>query len=562
MKWGSIQGVRFMDFETSEYSNQIFDAFASTSDSRYIFVTNMWTDVSHWSKNAVEYFGLPGEYMESVGDIWEDRIHPEDRERYHQDIEEVYSGKKKKHDIEYRVKNKEGLYVFVSCRAVVIDDAEGNSTIFAGTITNHGIQDNVDPTTNLYNLYGFLNALKTLRERQIHSKVLMVGLRHFSDINDVYGYQFGNEVMRFFSTELREILKDRGSIFRMDGARFAIITTKMDTDDIKYLYETVQTKVRDGIQIGDIHVNLDTCGGAVIVEDHKITEQTIHASARYALESSKNEKHGELVIVYNDSADQNKKTITLITELRNCVINNCEGFYICYQPVVDAHTGKLTGMEALLRWKKEPYGDVSPAIFIPWLEKDPVFFELGNWILKQVMEDGKEFLSDHPDLIINVNISYTQLERSEFRSKLVSILANSGFPSEHLCLELTERCSFLDMDFLRNEVDFLKSYGIKIALDDFGTGFASLNLLRTLHVDCIKIDREFVKEIASNKIDQTIVKAVTQCANELKVPVCVEGIENEELREYMLQFPVNLYQGYLFSRPVEKDVFKTLPFYV
>lgn len=550
-----------MDIGAAAFTNQIFDAFGATSESRYIFVANMWTDVSRWSKNAVDYFGLPGEYMEGAGAIWEQHIHPEDRKVYRDDIDLVFSGKKKKHDIEYRVRDKEGRYVLVSCRAVVIDDEEGNPSFFAGTITNHGIQDNVDPTTNLYNLYEFLHELKKLREQRIDAKVLLIGFRHFSNINNVYGYHFGNEVMRCFGVELRELVKGRGSLFRMDGTRFAVVSTSMSIDEIKELYQTVQDVIRKGIVVEGIHVNMDSCGGAVIVEDHNVSEQTIHASARYALESSKNEKHGELVVVYNDSADQNKKTLALINELRNCIINNCEGFYMCYQPVVDADTGKLMGMEALLRWKKEPYGEVSPAIFIPWLEKDAVFFDLGNWILKTVMEDGKEFLKDHPDITVNVNISYTQLERSEFRSKIVSMLANTGFPSEHLCLELTERCSFLDMDLLRNETDFLKSYGIKIALDDFGTGFASLNLLRTLQVDCIKIDREFIREIETNPIDQTIVKAVTQCANELNVPVCVEGIENDALMEYMHQYHVREYQGYFFSKPVEKEEFKQLDCY-
>lgn len=175
--------------------------------------------------------------------------------------------------------------------------------------------------------------------------------------------------------------------------------------------------------------------------------------------------------------------------------------------------------------------------------------------------DGKEFLKDRPDLTINVNISYTQLEHSEFRSKIVSLLANTGFPPEHLCLELTERCSFLNMDFLKNEVQFLKSYGIKIALDDFGTGFSSLNLLREIPVDCIKIDREFVKEIETNTVDQTIVKSVVQCANDLEVPVCIEGIENKELLTYMNKYEVSGYQGYFYSRPIIKEAFKQLRLY-
>lgn len=550
-----------MGLNTSDFSDQIFEAFAATSNSRYIFLCNMWTDVSRWSKNAVEYFGMPGEYMEDAATIWEEHIHPEDRQSYHEDIDAVFSGKKKNHDMEYRARDKNGNYVMCSCSGVVIDDEEGRPSFFAGTITNHGIIDNVDPTTNLYNLYEFLHALRLLREKQLSSRVLLLGFKHFSDINDVYGYNFGNDVMKVFGTKLRELFRERGKVYRMDGTRFSIITTDIEIEELKEYYQKIQYLGRGGFEVEGTHVTLDTCGGAVIVDDYNTNEHAVHASARYALDSSKNEKHGELVVVYNDGADNNKKTIEMINELRNSIVDDCKGFYICYQPVVDAKTGELTGMEALLRWNKEPYGDVSPAIFIPWLEKDTVFFDLGNWVLKTVMQDGMEFMQDHPNLVFNVNISYTQLERSDFRSKIVSMLANTGFPPEQLCLELTERCSFLDMNFLHNEVDFLKSYGIKIALDDFGTGFASLNLLRELEVDCIKIDREFVRQIENNKVDQTIVRAITQCASELQVPVCVEGIENEQLKDFMTNFDVAGYQGYYYSRPVPKEEFKKLQLY-
>lgn len=276
---------------------------------------------------------------------------------------------------------------------------------------------------------------------------------------------------------------------------------------------------------------------------------------------SKNEKHGELCIVENDEVDKNKKTVEIINAIRSSIIDDCSGFYLCYQPVVAPQNGRLIGVEALLRWKKEPYGDVPPGQFIPWLEKDSSFFDLGNWVLRQAMTDGKELLKDHPDLIVNVNLSYAQLERSEFRSTLTGILLSTGFPPEHLCLELTERCRLLDMRFLRNEIIFLQSYGIKIALDDFGTGFSSLSLLRELPVDCIKIDREFVSEIESNKADQAIVKAVMMCAHELDIGVYVEGVENARLRDYMLRFPLQGFQGYFYARPVPKEAFMQLELY-
>lgn len=258
---------------------------------------------------------------------------------------------------------------------------------------------------------------------------------------------------------------------------------------------------------------------------------------------------------------ESNKTVKLLSVLRNSILNNCKGFYLVYQPVVSSKTGELVGMETLLRWKGAPYGEIPPGVFIPWLEKDTAFFELGNWILTQALTEGKEFLRDNPNLVLNVNLSYAQLERSEFRNSFLSILLGTGFPPEHLCLELTERCRFLDINVLRNEVIFLKSYGIKIALDDFGTGFASLDLLRELPVDCIKIDRSFVTEIEKSAVTQSIVRALTNCAKELNIDVCVEGIEDEQRMNYMKEYPSTSYQGYLFSRPIPKAKFKELELY-
>lgn len=550
-----------MSFRTSEYFDKIFEAFSATAKGSYIYLCDMWTDMSRWSKSAVDYFGLPGEYMEDAGTIWAQHIHPEDRRRYQEDIDAVFSGRKKNHELEYRAMDKNGNYVVCTCSGVVIEDEAGNPEFFAGTITNRGMIENIDPTTNLYNLYEFLNALRLLRERGKKYRVLLVGFKHFSDVNDLYGYSFGNEAMKLFVSIMQKDLMDKGKIFRMDGTRFAVLTTELRVDDLKNYYLRLQEKAKNHLTVQENNVSLALCGGLVVVEDCQISEHAIHAAARYALNVSKNERHGELWIVENDDVDKNKKTVELINVLRSSIIEECSGFYLCYQPVVSPQTGKMTGAEALLRWNREPYGEISPGQFIPWLEKDSAFFDLGNYVLRQAMLDGKEFLKDHPDMIINVNLSYAQLERSEFRNTLVGFLLSTGFPPEHLCLELTERCRLLDMNFLRNEIIFLKSYGIKIALDDFGTGFSSLNLLRELPIDYIKIDRGFVSEIENNKADQSIVKAVMTCARELDIGVCVEGIENERLRDYLQNYPAQGYQGYYYSKPVTKEEFKRLELY-
>lgn len=539
-------------------AEKIFETYATASRSRYIFLRNMRTNRSRWSPNAVDFFGLPGEYMEGAFQIFLECIHPEDRQSVLEDMNQIYQGIKDEHNMEYRAKGKDGNYVVCFCKAKMIRDDNGEMAYFAGVISNHGIIDNIDPTTSLYNLYEFMHALQLIREMKKESAVLMLGIKNFADINDVYGYPFGNKVLKELAQQLRSFCKGKGMLYRMDGAKFAFCASDISRDEMEEMYKHMQEIARNNIYIGGNHVTLVICGGMVEIKDFDVDENSIYSGVRFALARSKNERHGELIFLENENHSDNKRNLELLNALRKSISNDCEDFYMCYQPVVDAMTGKIGGMEALVRWNKEPFGEVSPAVFIPLLENDVLFFELGNWILRETMTEGKKIIEQHPEFILNINLSYTQLERSEFRGAIVRLLQETDFPPQNLCLELTERCRLLDMNFLRNEIIFLKSFRIKIALDDFGTGFSSLNLLRELPVDLIKIDRAFIKDIQTNTADQAIVKSVLDCAKLMEIPVCVEGIEDKNLESYMNHYPASSYQGYLYSKPIKIDQFKKL----
>jgi EAL domain-containing protein (putative c-di-GMP-specific phosphodiesterase class I) len=178
--------------------------------------------------------------------------------------------------------------------------------------------------------------------------------------------------------------------------------------------------------------------------------------------------------------------------------------------------------------------------------------------LEQAIVDGKKIMEIYPDFIINVNVSYSQLERSAFRDAVLDIIAKHNFPPQNLCIELTERCRNLNVEFLRGELEFFRSNGIKIALDDFGTGASSLSLLRKIPVDTLKIDQAFISHIQSNPVDQTIVETVIQCANKLGISVCIEGIENKQISDFVERYKVSTHQGYYYSRPVRIEKFVEL----
>lgn len=543
-----------MMIDKSELDSRLFEGFADTSKRRYVYFCNMETGVSRWSQNAVDDFGLPDEYMLNAGLIWAEHVHPDDREMYLRDIEAVFEGKKDHHEMDYRAMNKDGEYVICTCRGHVVKGGDGAPDLFVGTIENHGIMDNVDAVTNLYNIYEFEQFLKEYKSSGKPLTVLMLGINKFSQINDTYGYTFGDKVLRAFGQKMREVIKDKGTLFRMDGVRFACCFSAVSEEDVRAIYKEMQYQVRHRIYVDDVRIAVSIAGGVVFCEEN-YNESIVLTSARYAMSQSKHKQHGELVFYDNSMQQNNSKNLELMTVIRQCAMNRSEGFYLCYQPIVNATEEKLIGAEALLRWKKEPYGEVPPGVFIPWLENDPCFWDLGNWILKKAMRESLKIVQKHPEFVLNVNVAYPQLSHVGFDEKVKSILEETGFPPQNLCLELTERCRQLEKEFLQRIVDTLKNLGIKIAIDDFGTGFSSLNLLSEIPVDTLKIDRGFVFDIQTNTANQAIVKAVTGCASDLNVNVCLEGLEDRQMIDFVKRYSVYSYQGYHFSKPITMEQF-------
>ena len=539
-----------MNLDTTGLDNRIFTAFSETSARRYIYVCNLATNVSRWSKNAVDYFGFEGEYIYDFGSSWEALIHPDDVEIYRKDISAFFAGKKKNHYAEYRVRNAEGEYVFVTCRGIILKGENGESDLFAGTLINHGVADFVDPVTGLYNNYKFMQTKKELIRAKQHMHILMIGLNNFGDINYTYNFFFGNTILNQFSNKIRSLMNEDSTLYRMDGPKFAIICKDSSNEAIEELYANIQEMSKHFTTDENIDIPLMISGGAIEINDFNVTEQSIYGCLSHAYADSKYKNHSELVFYDTSLQSTYREALNLLTALRQSIANDCEGFYLNFQPLINPSNNEIIGAEALLRYKDEDFGEVSPGKFIPLLEEDACFFDLGTWILKQALTEGKNFLKYNPNLVIDVNLSYTQISQARFRDVLVDVLDETQFPVKNLCLELTESCRDLDVTLLREEVMFYRSLGIKVAVDDFGTGTSCLALLRDMPVDCLKLDQSFVLNLPNNTIDQYIIDAFVQCANNLKINICLEGVENKFIRRLVEKYKVGMHQGFLYSRPV------------
>lgn len=539
-----------MNLDTTGLDNRIFTAFSETSARRYIYVCNLATNVSRWSKNAVDYFGFESEYIYDFGSSWEALIHPDDVEIYRKDISAFFAGKKKNHYAEYRVRNAEGEYVFVTCRGIILKGENGESDLFAGTLINHGVADFVDPVTGLYNNYKFMQTKKELIRAKQHMHILMIGLNNFGDINYTYNFFFGNTILNQFSNKIRSLMNEDSTLYRMDGPKFAIICKDSSNEAIEELYANIQEMSKHFTTDENIDIPLMISGGAIEINDFNVTEQSIYGCLSHAYADSKYKNHSELVFYDTSLQSTYREALNLLTALRQSIANDCEGFYLNFQPLINPSNNEIIGAEALLRYKDKDFGEVSPGKFIPLLEEDACFFDLGTWILKQALTEGKNFLKYNPNLVIDVNLSYTQISQARFRDVLVDVLDETQFPVKNLCLELTESCRDLDVTLLREEVMFYRSLGIKVAVDDFGTGTSCLALLRDIPVDCLKLDQSFVLNLPNNTIDQYIIDAFVQCANNLKINICLEGVENKFIRSLVEKYKVGMHQGFLYSRPV------------
>ena len=306
-----------------------------------------------------------------------------------------------------------------------------------------------------------------------------------------------------------------------------------------------------------VAINVELCGGALYTKNYKASYNTVYSYLLSALEKSKDEDNYGLVVFDDESHENNYKMLELLEAIKGSVRKECEGFYLCYQPFVSTVTGKIIGAEALLRWRSPEYGEVSPGRFVPHLESHSCFYDLSIWVLRRAMLDAKEIIKENPGFFINVNISYKQLERPEFTQEVLNLIKELEFPAKNLQLEITERCRNLDMLFLKQQLLVLRRHGINIALDDYGTGNSTINFLCELPLTSVKIDQTFILNILNKGSNQVVVDSTVQCAKRLGLNVCLEGIETQEIKEYIEKYPANYHQGYFYSRPVEFAKFKS-----
>lgn len=271
-----------------------------------------------------------------------------------------------------------------------------------------------------------------------------------------------------------------------------------------------------------------------------------------ALSEAKRLGRGQVVVFEPAMMERSTQRARLAMELRQALER--EELRVHYQPVVTLAEGRMTGMEALLRWKHPERGWISPGVFIPVAEESDLILALGDWVLRRATRDVAERLAALPeDFELHVNVSVRQLIQSDFAHTLQGILRETGLPASRLTLEITESLLLVQDVATEEHLRQLRSLGVKIAIDDFGTGYSSLAYLQRLPFDCLKVDQSFVRNLSKSEQDAAIVTAVLRMAEGLGVSAVAEGVETEAEAQRLRELGCLRAQGYHYGKPQEID---------
>ena len=543
--------------EKSQIFQEMISRISKLSQDSYLMVTDMQHNLTFVPESTAEFLGIPSGWCEDGYKIvLEKSVHPYDCPEYTEDMKKRLRGINLENDLYIRM-GKDKKYVMTQIITDMILE-QGKNRYFIVLLRNQNVIPEIDPLTDLYGQVKFEKDIVDYIQQGRKVAVLEIEIDHMNDINILYGTNYSDRIQKVLAYRFIYMMDADKAVYRMGNSNYAFILRDASREEAAAFLEKIRARLEESVVLENNHFDLKIYASGIILDHYEGEISTVQSKLEYVLGKMRTRRDHKLMF-FNDLVQINGDVdLDLMKVIHQSVLNQCDGFYVEYQPVVHAQTGEIVGAEALVRWKKEPYGIVPPGMFIDWLESNPCMYDLGNFVLKQALTDAVEFRKSNPDFFINVNMSAKQLERKTFCGVVMALLKETGFPAGQLCLELTERCRSMPVSVMEEKLLYLKQHGVRLAMDDYGTGSASSSVLLQTPMDEIKIDMSFIRGITDNQTKQALVRSMVDFANEADLKSCLEGVEDEKLQNYLRSFGATWFQGYYYSRPVQAAAMKKL----
>ena len=422
-----------------------------------------------------------------------------------------------------------------------------------------------DPLTGLPSRVLFNNRLsqaleRLQRRRGRYVAVLFLDLDRFKVINDSLGHTAGDKLIVAVAERLRHSLRRHETVARFGGDEFAILCEDIsDEQDAIAVGERVLRSFATPFHLAHGDSTSSASLGIALSADPDQNVEELIRDADAAMYRAKEAGGGRLMLF--DEVTRQRALTRLHTEAALRVAIERDEFRVYFQPEVSVETGNIVGLEALVRWEHPDDGLVGPDRFIALAEETGLIVPIGTWVLNEACRLAQKWQAERAEddpLVVRVNVSARQLAHDDLIDLVAAALERTGMDPAQLCLEVTESVLVEDPESSVRTLSALKELGVKIAVDDFGTGYSSLEYLRTFPVDCVKIDRSFVRGIPHSSEDVAIVNAVIELGHALGLSVTAEGVETSEQLGNLQTTGCDTAQGFLFSRPEHPDVVEKL----
>ena len=402
-----------------------------------------------------------------------------------------------------------------------------------------------DALTGCLNREGFVEELsaRLSRNRQMQN-VLMVDLDRFKAVNDTLGHQAGDQLVRKICTAMAGVIPKGAVLARLGGDEFGVLAEALSDTGLDSLCKQILQVCSQCRMIGGHEVQISASIG-VARQGAARTDVELVRQADIALYAAKRDGKNRYKVFDSVLDESHKYRLNIERSLERGL--SAGQFRMLYQPIVDAHSCRTLGFEALVRWDSPEHGSISPAEFIPIAEETGHILDIGDWIARQTLKDCRRWRLPY----VSLNLSARQFLRHNIGERLLRYAADADVHPSRIQIELTETAIIDDVERASRNLDVLRTAGVRVALDDFGTGYSSLVYLKQFSIDCIKIDKSFVDTITRDRHSAIIVASVSKLAASLGMSVVAEGVETADQRTILIAAGCTALQGFHFGRPVQ-----------
>lgn len=550
-------------------------------EQRYIRAFN-GSDIAAWEwdlKHGSMFFSPNAESImekklnsfQSLLELIENAAVKDDKTNLKRKLTYFLDGNNTNYSVDFRIINRTGNIRWIRIKGNAIRNYQGQVELMSGFLYdisyNKSLEEEIkylayyDPLTELPNRAMFMNNLKKILEKAQfnHEKgaLICIDIDDFKLINDAYGHDYGDLLLKVFSKLLASIIKGRGTLHRLGADEFIILISRLkDRKELIKLCNDITYYFKYPFEIKEKQIYITASFGVAFFPEDSCREFELYKYSDLAMYESKQRGKNSLTFFNKYMAEEYYRKLEIEQELKLAVEN--KELYMMYQPQIDSINKKIIGFEALIRWNNRKLGIVSPGEFIPIAESSGIILNIGEWILQTVCKKVSYLKSKGVDFgTMSVNISPIQIKRKNFIKSFLKICEDNSVDPQTLEIEITEG-TLIDLHHYRTEIlNQTIHNGISVAIDDFGTGYSSLTYLTVMPINTLKIDKSFIDKI-NNESNRSVVKTIIDLSKSLGYKIIAEGVENKEQLQILNQLGCNIIQGYYFSKPLldsEVEVF-------